>query len=148
MKTIKTLLLLCFVLASTALFSQISRGEQADSTQKGPPVIEKEPEVFMVVEVMPKFPGGDEAMFKFISKRVKYPKEARKKNIQGRVMIQFVVDEEGNIIEAKVVKGIGYGCDEEALRVINSMPKWKPGTQKGKPVRVRFVIPIRFVLED
>lgn len=100
----------------------------------------------LILEEMPEFPGGEAAMFKFISKKIKYPKKARKNNIQGRVTVQFVIDEEGNVTEAKVLKGIGYGCDEEALRVVNSMPKWTPGTQKGDEVRVRFVIPIRFVL--
>ncbi len=106
----------------------------------------KEQEVFMVVEDMPEFPGGEAKMFKYIADNVEYPPLARENNIQGRVTVQFVVDENGKIIDAKVLKGIGWGCDEAALKVVNSMPRWKPGKQRNKAVRVRFVIPIRFVL--
>jgi len=106
----------------------------------------REQEVFMVVEDMPEFPGGEAKMFKYIADNVDYPPLARENNIQGRVTVQFVVDENGKIIDAKVLKGIGWGCDEAALRVVNSMPRWKPGKQRNKAVRVRFVIPIRFVL--
>lgn len=106
----------------------------------------KEQEVFMVVEDMPEFPGGEAKMFKYIAENVEYPPLARENNIQGRVTVQFVVDENGKIIDAKVLKGIGWGCDEAALKVVNSMPRWKPGKQRNKAVRVRFVIPIRFVL--
>ncbi|MBI1221894.1 MAG: TonB family protein [Bacteroidetes bacterium] len=106
----------------------------------------KEPEVFMVVEDPPSFPGGDAAMFKYISDNLEYPPMARENNIQGRVVIQFVVDESGKITKAHVVKGIGWGCDEAALKVVNSMPRWKPGKQRNKPVRVQFMLPIRFVL--
>ncbi len=106
----------------------------------------KEPEVFFVVEDMPEFPGGEAKMFKYISDNMDYPPLARENNIQGRVTVQFVVDEKGRVIDAKVLKGIGWGCDEAALKVVNSMPNWKPGKQRNKPVRVRFVIPIRFVL--
>lgn len=106
----------------------------------------KEQEVFMVVEDMPEFPGGEAKMFKYIAENVEYPPLARENNIQGRVTVQFVVDENGKIIDVKVLKGIGWGCDEAALKVVNSMPRWKPGKQRNKAVRVRFVIPIRFVL--
>lgn len=106
----------------------------------------KEQEVFMVVEDMPEFPGGEAKMFKYIAENVEYPPLARENNIQGRVTVQFVVDENGKIIDAKILKGIGWGCDEAALKVVNSMPRWKPGKQRNKAVRVRFVIPIRFVL--
>jgi protein TonB len=106
----------------------------------------KEPEIFMVVEDPPAFPGGEAAMMKYISDNLEYPPMARENNIQGRVVIQFVVDENGKIIDARVVKGIGWGCDEAALKVVNSMPRWKPGKQRNKAVRVRYVLPIRFVL--
>jgi len=106
----------------------------------------KEQEVFMVVEDMPEFPGGDAKMFEYISKNLEYPPLAKENSIQGRVVVQFVVDENGKITNAKILKGIGWGCDEEALKVINSMPRWKPGKQRNKAVPVRYNLPIRFVL--
>ncbi len=115
-----------------------------------PPVIEevkKEPEVFTVVEQMPTFPDGDLALLKYLASNIKYPALARENGIQGKSIIQFVVDEDGNIGAAKVARGIGGGCDEEALRVVSSMPKWKPGKQRGKAVKVRFTLPVQFRLE-
>lgn len=109
---------------------------------------ENSEEVFTVVERPPQFPGGEEKMMEYIGNKLNYPREARENGIQGRVVIQFVIDEKGRVTDAKVVKGIGYGCDEEALRVIRKMPRWKPGTQRGKKVKVRYVIPIRFVLSE
>ena len=103
--------------------------------------------VYEKVEVMPEFPGGDQAMMDFVAKNVVYPQEARDKEISGRVMVGFIVEKDGSISDAKVVKGIGGGCDEEAVRVVNAMPKWKPGKQKGKPVRVSFMMPFNFKLQ-
>ena len=103
--------------------------------------------VYEKVEVMPEFPGGDQAMMDFVAKNVVYPQEARDKEISGRVMVSFIVEKDGSITDAKVVKGIGGGCDEEAVRVVNAMPKWKPGKQKGKPVRVSFMMPFTFKLQ-
>ena len=102
--------------------------------------------VFNIVEEMPKFPGGDEAMFKFIAENVKYPEKAKDENISGRVFISFVIEKDGSVSNVKVLRGIGGGCDEEAARVISSMPKWKPGKQKGEFVRVSYQIPIMFKL--
>jgi len=103
--------------------------------------------VYEKVEVMPEFPGGDKAMMDFVATNVKYPKEAMDKEISGRVLVSFIVEKDGSITDAKVVKGIGGGCDEEAVRVVNAMPKWKPGMQKGKPVRVSFMMPFTFKLQ-
>ena len=103
--------------------------------------------VYEKVEVMPEFPGGDQAMMDFVAKNVVYPQEARDKEISGRVMVGFIVEKDGSISDAKVVKGIGGGCDEEAVRVVNAMPKWKPGKQKSKPVRVSFMMPFNFKLQ-
>ena len=103
--------------------------------------------VYEKVEVMPEFPGGDQAMMDFVATNVKYPKEAMDKEISGRVLVSFIVEKDGSITDAKVVKGIGGGCDEEAVRVVNAMPKWKPGKQKGKPVRVSFMMPFTFKLQ-
>ena len=107
---------------------------------------EDAPEAFAIVETMPEFPGGEEALFQYLSKNIKYPKEAAKGGVSGLVMIQFIVSKEGEVQDAKVLRGIGEGCDAEALRVINAMPAWSPGTQKGKAVRVQYTLPIRFQL--
>ena len=103
--------------------------------------------VYEKVEVMPEFPGGEQAMLDFVAKNVVYPQEARDKEISGRVLVSFIVEKDGSITDAKVAKGIGGGCDEEAVRVVNAMPKWKPGKQKGKPVRVSFMMPFTFKLQ-
>lgn len=98
-------------------------------------------------EVMPQFPGGDQAMMKFVSENVQYPEEAKEKEISGRVMVGFIVEKDGSISDVKIVKGIGGGCDEEAVRVVKAMPKWKPGKDKGKPVRVSYMMPFTFKLQ-
>ena len=98
-------------------------------------------------EVMPEYPGGDQAMMKFVSENVQYPEEAKEKEISGRVLVSFIVEKDGSIADVKVVKGIGGGCDEEAVRVVKAMPKWKPGKDKGKPVRVSYMMPFTFKLQ-
>ncbi len=103
--------------------------------------------VFEKVEDMPEFPGGEQAMMDFVAKNVQYPKEAMEKGISGRVLVGFIVEKDGSISETEVVKGIGGGCDEEAVRVVKAMPKWKPGKEKGKPVRVSYMMPIFFKLQ-
>lgn len=102
--------------------------------------------IYTIVEQPAEFPGGMAAMMKFISQNMKYPSQARRMGTEGSVFVEFVVDQAGKIGDAKVIKGIGSGCDEEAVRVVNKMPPWKPGKQNGKPVRVRFVLPLKFVL--
>lgn len=104
-------------------------------------------ETFQMVEQMPEFPGGTAAMMDFLGKNLKYPNEARDKNISGKVIVKFVVNKEGNIQDATIVRGIGAGCDEEALRVVRKMPRWKPGYQNGKAVNVFFHLPVSFVLK-
>lgn len=104
--------------------------------------------IYQIVDEMPQYPGGEKAMMEYVAKNVKYPQEAKDKEIQGRVFIGFVVEKDGSIGEVKVLRGIGGGCDEEAVRVIKGMPKWKPGIQEGKPVRVSYMMPINFKLDD
>lgn len=104
--------------------------------------------IFQIVEVMPEFPGGVDKMVDYLSNNIKYPEEAKEKGISGRVFINFVIEKDGSVNEAKVMRGIGGGCDEEALRVVKAMPKWKPGMMKGKPVRVSYMLPINFKLDD
>ncbi len=109
---------------------------------------QEEDEVFQVVEKQPMFPGGMEALMNYLRKDMKYPKEAQDKGIQGRVIVQFVVNKDGSICDAKVVKPVDPLLDAEALRAVNAMPKWTPGKQKGEPVRVRFTLPLSFHLAD
>ncbi|RFZ81764.1 TonB family protein [Mucilaginibacter terrenus] len=103
-------------------------------------------EVFTAVEEQPTFPGGQAALFNYIRSNIHYPAEARKNNIQGRVITSFVVGKDGKIFNAKVLRGIGYGADEEAVRLINAMPRWRPGIQNGRTVQVQYTIPILFSL--
>lgn len=107
---------------------------------------EEEAPIFHVVESMPSFPGGEEARIRYLQENLKYPQMARESGIQGRVFLTFVVERDGSITDVKVLRGIGGGCDEEAIRVIQNMPKWNPGKQRGKPVRVQFNMPILFKL--
>ncbi len=104
--------------------------------------------IYQIVEEMPQFPGGEKAMMEYVAKNVKYPQEAKDKEIQGRVFVGFIVEKDGSVNEVKVLRSIGGGCDEEAVRVVKAMPKWKPGKQKGEPVRVSYMLPINFKLND
>ena len=111
----------------------------ADSTAKE--------EVFMVAEQMPEFPGGMKELLKFLQENVKYPENAMKNNVQGRVIVQFVVEKDGTPTEFKVLRSVDPDLDAEALRVMKAMPKWKPGMQKGQVVRVKFTVPVSFKLQ-
>ena len=99
------------------------------------------------METQPSFPGGEAKLYGYLGNNMKYPPIARDNNIQGRVYVSFVVERNGSITDVKVLRGIGGGCDEEAIRVVKSMPKWSPGKQRGKSVRVRFNLPIVFKLQ-
>lgn len=110
-------------------------------------IIEEEP-VLLSSSVMPEFTGGEEEMYRYLKNSVRFPAMAKESGISGAVYVTFVVDTNGAISEAKVLHGIGGGCDEEALRVIRNMPLWKPGIQNGKPVKVRYNMPIRFTLKN
>ncbi|MEN6453649.1 MAG: energy transducer TonB [Prolixibacteraceae bacterium] len=117
------------------------------------PIIKQEEEkaedsqVFFIVEDMPEFPGGELALRKFIANAIKYPVIAQENGIQGKVYVNFVVDKDGSITNAKIARGVDPSLDKEALRVVNSLPKWKPGMQRGKPVKVSYTVPISFVLQ-
>lgn len=104
-------------------------------------------EPFDVVEDMPAFPGGMEAMIQFISNNIQYPADAQKQKVDGRVLVNFVVEKDGSITEVKVIKPAFPSLDAEAVRVVKAMPKWKPGYQKGQAVRVQFTMPINFSLK-
>jgi periplasmic protein TonB len=104
-------------------------------------------EIFMIVEEMPEFPGGQEALQKYLASSVRYPVIAQENGIQGRVYVQFVIDQTGQVTNALVLRGVDPSLDREALRVVQAMPKWKPGKQRNRAVRVSYTVPINFVLQ-
>jgi len=106
-----------------------------------------EQKVFYIVEDMPVFPGGELALRKYIMNAIKYPVIAQENGIQGKVYVQFVVGKDGSVQDAKIARGVDPSLDKEALRVVNTLPKWKPGEQRGQPVRVSYTVPINFVLQ-
>ena len=116
----------------------------------GPVVVEEasdEGEIFQVVEQMPEFPGGMQALMAYLSKNIKYPSVAQDNGIQGRVLVSFVVNKDGSIVDPEVIKSVDAALDHEAMRVIKAMPKWNPGKQRGKPVRVKYTVPVLFRLQ-
>lgn len=122
---------------------------EVEVKDEGPKVIETpvHAEIFTVVEEQPGYPGGEEARISYLQQNIKYPEEAKELGIQGKVFVTFVVEVDGSITDVRVLRGIGGGCDEEAIRVVRSMPKWVPGKQRGVPVRVQFNLPIKFTLQ-
>ncbi|MDR0845628.1 MAG: TonB family protein [Tannerella sp.] len=135
------------------LSSEDTQTEAQTQTYVPPAVVVEEEEesenhVFMLVEKMPEFPGGQVALMNWIAKAIKYPVVAQENGISGRVTCQFVVNKDGTIVDAEVVRSIDPSLDKEALRVISIMPKWTPGEQRGKPVRVKFTVPIAFRLQN
>ncbi len=121
-----------------------------DFEYRRPDVVEEEhveQEIFIIVENMPEFPGGESALMEYLAKNTAYPPMAKESGIQGTVYVRFVVEPDGSVSNVTIMRGIGGGCDEEALRVVKNMPRWTPGKQRGKPVRVQFNLPIRFVLQ-
>jgi len=154
-----TLPLLGLLAASTAVAQtepiitepiRVEEPVQVEETITVEPMRVQEPmhgEPLTIVEEMPSFPGGQEELMKHIGKELKYPAEAVENGIEGTVFIAFVVEPDGMITEVKVLRGIGGGCNEEAVRVVKGMPKWIPGKQRGKAVRVKYNLPIRFKLQ-
>ena len=112
-----------------------------------PKMLDDDKQVFFVVEKMPEFPGGEVALRKYIATNVKYPKTAQENNVSGKVYVTFVVSEDGSVANAKIARGVDPSLDKEALRVVNSLPRWQPGTQRGIPVNVQYTIPINFALQ-
>lgn len=131
--------------------AEVSQEEIIEEYVYEAPEIEEEEiveaEIFTVVEQMPEFPGGAAEMTRFIQKNIKYPMMARESDIQGRVYVNFVVEPDGSVSNVTVMRGIGGGCDEEAVRIVNMMPKWNPGKQRGIAVRCSFTVPIVFRLQ-
>jgi len=126
----------------------------AELPAEAPPTVTKVLEIeednspFLVVEVQPSFMGGNNEMYKFLGKNLKYPSAAQSANIQGKVFLSFIVEKDGSISGIESMNGIGFGCDEEAIRVMKLMPKWIAGKQNGRNVRVKFTIPVFFRLND
>ncbi len=115
--------------------------------ETGLEVTQKPEEAFVVVEQQPEYPGGFEALRSFLGKNLRYPRSAASAGVSGRVYISFVVNTDGSLTDVQLLKGIGFGCDEEARRVVSQMPRWKPGRQSGQAVRVRYNLPITFTLD-
>ena len=108
----------------------------------------EEPQVFFIVEDMPEFPGGELALRKYIAENVRYPEQAKENDIQGTVFVRFVVDTDGSVKNVEVLRGVDPLLDKEAIRVVQSLPKWKPGKQRGKAVKVSHSVPIKFQLQN
>lgn len=126
--------------------------ESTQNIEITPVVVEEEEEeeeavIFTVVEKDPEFPGGMDALYKYLAQNIKYPTIARENGITGRVYVTFVVERDGSIANPRVLRDIGGGCGAEAIRVVKSMPKWNPGKQSGKAVRVQFNLPVNFNLQ-
>ena len=125
---------------------QVVRGkEKLDQSLK---LTQVDGEIFMVVEQQPEFEGGMQALMAHLGENIRYPMAAQKANATGRVFVSFVVTKKGDIADVTILKGIGFGCDEEAIRVVSRMPNWKPGSQSGIPVNVRYNLPINFQLKE
>lgn len=134
----------------TTIQSNEDKGEAVE-IKYVPAVVEEEDveeqQIFQVVEEMPEFPGGMAECMKFLAKNIKYPTIAQENGVQGRVIVQFVVNKDGTIVDPVVVRSVDPYLDKEALRVIKAMPKWKPGKQRGKAVRVKYTVPVTFRLQ-
>ena len=151
MKNLVSLLLLLAVSLSAAAQKRSSQKEQSKTKKEAvaPIIIEEEDQghndlVYPMVEEMPKFPGGEEELYKYLVTNLRFPQQAKVKGFNGIVYVTFVINEDGSISDVKVLRGIGMGCDEEAVRVVKSMPSWEPGKQRGKPVKVQYNLPVRF----
>lgn len=139
--------LLILILFSGFFIQAQTDSVATDQPVQDPPIVGSEN--YNVVEQMPEFPGGQDAMMKFISKNVKYPENAIQNNVEGKVVLKFVVNTQGEIRDIEVISKVkyGYGLEEEAIRVIKKMPRWTPGKLNGKPVNVYFSLPISFRLK-
>jgi TonB family protein len=143
----KLILIVTVVLGCS--FSALAQSEQTKTAEHAPVAgKDEEGKVLTSVEQMPEFPGGVQGIIRFLSTNVKYPELALKLKVEGRVLVKFVVSNSGKVKNVVLLRDIGYGCGEEALRVVRSMPDWKPGKQNGQYVNVYFTLPISFRLRD
>ena len=132
----KKILFITFILSFLIAIPRIAFSQTAEDT------------IFTKTEIAPAYSGGQDALIKFLMMNLQYPEKAKEANIQGTVYISFVVEKDGKISNIKVIRGIGGGCDEEAIRVVSKMSKWNPGKNEGKNVRCSFVMPIKFILGE
>ena len=119
-------------------------GQELTKAPNSPTDTNRGKEVFTIVEVQPQYPGGEKARQKYLIENIKYPDQAQQNKVKGTVYVTFIVEPDGAISDITILRGIGSGCDEEVLRVMKNMPKWVPGTQRGKNVRVKINLPIKF----
>jgi len=148
MKTaIKILALFLFIILNQSLFSQEKKKED-DVVPINIGEVEEvgEEEIFTMVEEMPSFPGGEDSLYKYLGMNIRYPLAAKSNGIQGIVYVTFVISKNGSVKDVKLLRGIGGGCDEEAIRVVQEMPNWNPGKQRGKNVNVQINMPIKFTV--
>ena len=147
MKTKALFLIVLLTLVASDVMGQgtIARKPKQSTSQQAK---SKRDEIFTVVENDPEFPGGMEALYKYLSENIKYPQIAKENNITGRVFVTFVVEKDGSISNPRVLRDIGGGCGAEAVRVVKAMPRWKAGKQRGKAVRVQFNLPVTFDLNE
>lgn len=152
-RTMKELLILFILISPFSILAQEeseAKELQEAQTSKSPEtkftVGDRKDSSYTEVEIHPEFPGGEKGMFMFLGEQTRYPEAAKKLGIQGVVYLTFIVEKDGSTSNAEVLRGIGGGCDEEALRVVRMMPKWRPGKHKGETVRVQYNLPFRFVL--
>jgi len=141
-----SLILIFFACSNPSDKPANTNDETNPSTEKASQITSMD-SVYQVVDVMPEYIGGIEAMYEYIGNNIAYPAKAKKEGIDGRVFISFIVEKDGQISDVEILRGIGGGCDEEAVRVIKNMPDWTPGQQRGEPVRVLFRMPIKFKLQ-
>lgn len=134
----KVLFVLALLLsAHTAMHAQSNQRTERNASDE---------KIFDVVEQPPSFPGGQAALMSYLSKNVKYPEEALKDNVQGRVIVGFIVEKDGSVSNAKIIRGVDSALDKEAIRIVMSMPKWTPGRQNGRNVRTKYNVPVNFKL--
>lgn len=142
MKAIKYLLIgALMIVFSNATMAQTNSGDSANKIE-GDSV-----RIYEIVEQMPSFPGGNQAVFQYLSKHIKYPVVAEDKGIQGLVIVTFVVERDGSVTDVRVAKSVDASLDKEAVRVVSDMPRWIPGKKNGKAVRVRYTVPVTFRLK-
>lgn len=150
--------ILFFVICGLISFATQAQVEEKQAKHEEDKTVVEEPaiqqheasedkKVYVMVEEMPEFPGGDKAFREFVNNNLRYPQEAIEAGIEGSVFITFTVETDGSISDIKSLRGIGGGCDEEAIRIIEAMPKWIPGKNKGRPVKVQCTIPIEFSMK-
>jgi periplasmic protein TonB len=149
----KLILVTLIMACSFSALAQDEKQSSSDSTNAYQPVVgtysrPAQEVVFTSIDEMPQFPGGMPALMDYLGKNIQYPSKAKKNDIEGRVIVKFVVCENGTLCNEEIVKSIGGGCDEEVIRVVKAMPNWKPGKQNGKAVRVYYTLPVTFRFKE